>query len=84
MIPIISGTSASAMHFQAYLMEGLVRWNENRAAAAADENHPHSYSSLLKHVVRSLGSTVLQKDLVPDYRHPGKYTGNYHLVLVNY
>ncbi|KAM9839433.1 uncharacterized protein ACBR49_016465 [Aulostomus maculatus] len=26
----IPGTSASALHFQVYLLEGLVRWNENR------------------------------------------------------
>ncbi|XP_060757014.1 uncharacterized protein LOC132868060 [Neoarius graeffei] len=26
--------SASGMHFQAYLLEGLVRWNEDRASAA--------------------------------------------------
>ncbi|CAL8311585.1 unnamed protein product [Lota lota] len=27
-------TSASALHFQVYLLEGLVRWNENRARTA--------------------------------------------------
>ncbi len=30
----IPGTSASAVHFQAYLLEGLTRWNAARASAA--------------------------------------------------
>ncbi|XP_049334953.1 uncharacterized protein LOC111197182 [Astyanax mexicanus] len=30
----IQGTSANGMHLQVYLLEGLVRWNENRAIAA--------------------------------------------------
>lgn len=33
----ITGTSASALHFQVYLLEGLVRWNENRARAAVED-----------------------------------------------
>lgn len=32
----IPGTSASDLHYQAYLLEGLVRWNSSRAAAAVD------------------------------------------------
>ncbi len=32
----IPGTSASDLHYQAYLMEGLARWNQARAAAAID------------------------------------------------
>ena len=31
----IPGTSASDLHYQAYLMEGLVRWNQARARAAS-------------------------------------------------
>ncbi len=30
------GTSASALHFQMYLMEGLVQWNEARGVAAVE------------------------------------------------
>ena len=29
----ISGTSASDVHFQAYLLDGLMRWNADRASA---------------------------------------------------
>lgn len=32
----IPGTSASAVHYQAYLLEGITRWNDSRAAAAVD------------------------------------------------
>lgn len=32
----IPGTSASDVHYQAYLLEGLVRWNNLRAVAAID------------------------------------------------
>ena len=32
----IPGTSASDLHYQAYLMEGLARWNQDRATAAVN------------------------------------------------
>lgn len=32
----IPGTSASYVHYQAYLLEGIVRWNAMRARAAID------------------------------------------------
>ena len=32
----IPGTSASDVHYQAYLLEGIVRWNSSRATAAVD------------------------------------------------
>lgn len=32
----IPGSSASAVHYQAYLLEGITRWNNCRAAAAVD------------------------------------------------
>lgn len=32
----IPGSSASAVHYQAYLLEGITRWNNSRAAAAVD------------------------------------------------
>lgn len=32
----IPGTSANAVHYQAYLLEGVTRWNSSRAAAALD------------------------------------------------
>ena len=35
----IPGTSASDLHYQAYLLEGLTRWNDSRAASAVDTSH---------------------------------------------
>jgi hypothetical protein len=32
----IPGTSASAVHYQAYLLEGITRWNNSRASEAVD------------------------------------------------
>jgi len=66
------------MHFQAYLLEGLVRWNEDRATAAAEsaqQSGSSSYDSKLRQAVRTLGESVLQKDLVPGYARPNKFTG---------
>ncbi|XP_026185340.1 uncharacterized protein LOC113143926 [Mastacembelus armatus] len=44
----IPGNSASALHFQVYLLEGLARWNENRARAAvegAPRTRTHCYNA---------------------------------------
>lgn len=40
----IPGTSASAVNYQAYLLEGITRWNDSRATAAVDIS-PHSLRS---------------------------------------
>lgn len=44
------GTSACAEHFQAYLLEGLVRWNEDRAEAGCslvkDHTRPAKYTGM--------------------------------------
>ena len=48
---IFQGTSASAMHFQAYLLEGLMRWNADRAsdAVSSTTKGPVTYSGALYH-----------------------------------
>ena len=35
----IPGTSANAVHFQVYLMDGITRWNAARSAAAIESSH---------------------------------------------
>ena len=45
-MPPVSGTSASGLHFQVFLVEGLVRWNRDRAAAATTQAGAPSSSSL--------------------------------------
>ncbi|XP_041836778.1 uncharacterized protein LOC121636980 [Melanotaenia boesemani] len=85
----IPGTSASAKHFQAFLVDGLVRWNEDRAAAAAppvaDEGLVtplHSYSGHLKHALNLKSQRVLGLQMVRDFTKPAAYTGE--LIGVEY
>ena len=42
----VSDTSANGLHFQVYLMDGLVRWNRDRAAAATTQATAPSPNSL--------------------------------------
>ncbi|XP_047187902.1 uncharacterized protein LOC118310714 isoform X2 [Scophthalmus maximus] len=73
---------ASDTFFQAYLLDGLVRWNEARAVAATTEGQqPHSYNHLLRHAVNTLAEEVLGKKIIP-YAGPRKYTGE--LIGVEY
>ncbi len=48
-----AGTTANDIHFQAYLMNGLVRWNADRAADAKLTEGPNHwvYSGYLKYAV---------------------------------
>ncbi|XP_048848221.1 uncharacterized protein LOC125718410 isoform X2 [Brienomyrus brachyistius] len=80
----IPGTSANAENFQAYLVEGLAQWNEDRAAAAVD--HPEQvlrcYGGQLQHSLNQLSQRLLGLKLVEDYTKPGEYTGE--LIGVEY
>ncbi|XP_068424141.1 uncharacterized protein [Clinocottus analis] len=81
----IPGTRASGKHFQAFLVDGLVRWNEDRAAAAAAEGQVgtlHSYSGHLKHVLNQKRQRVHGLQLVKDFTKPAEYTGE--LIGVEY
>ncbi|XP_023815154.2 uncharacterized protein LOC110013889 [Oryzias latipes] len=72
----IPGTLASDVFFQAYLLDGLARWNEDRAVAATSDKQqqPCSYDHLLRHAANSLSEEVLGQEIVP-YTGPRKYTG---------
>ncbi|XP_071245917.1 uncharacterized protein [Salvelinus alpinus] len=82
----IPGTSASAEHFQAYLLEGLVRWNEDRAEAAAEgggqKQTLHCYDGVAQHAINELSQKLLGCSLVKDHTRPAKYTGE--LIGVEY
>ncbi|XP_051781942.1 uncharacterized protein LOC114641122 [Erpetoichthys calabaricus] len=73
----IPGTSASAAHFQAYLLEGLAQWNEDRAAQAVEARDRDivCYSGQLQHSLNELSELVYHMKLVEDYTWPAKYTG---------
>ncbi|XP_069000216.1 uncharacterized protein [Embiotoca jacksoni] len=69
----IPGTRASPKYFQAFLVDGLVRWNEDRAAAA--QPPLLSYSCHLKHVLNQKSQRVLGLQMVEDLTKPAAYTG---------
>ncbi|XP_070298207.1 uncharacterized protein [Salvelinus sp. IW2-2015] len=74
----IPGTRANAMHFQAFLLDGLVRWNEDRAQAAVEGKNRQpllSYSGHLQHILNLSSQRVLGKEQVKDYTKPSEYTG---------
>ncbi|KAK7157004.1 hypothetical protein R3I94_006915 [Phoxinus phoxinus] len=73
----IPGESANPWHFQAFLLEGLTRWNADRAASAAQEGRPllRSYNGPLLHSLDQLSQRVLGTSVVKDYTQPREYTG---------
>jgi len=75
-----SGTSASAAHFQAYLLEGMMRWNQDRQTAATTSDTGSSiYSGEMRHVANVLRMDVFGSMLFPDYQPPRKYNGMLNL-----
>ncbi|KAJ8364716.1 hypothetical protein SKAU_G00135470 [Synaphobranchus kaupii] len=71
----IPGDRANAMHFQAFLLDGLVRWNENCAAVEGPAQPLLCYSGHLQHSLNQLAQEVLGQSLVMDHTKPGEYTG---------
>ncbi|XP_071001312.1 uncharacterized protein [Oncorhynchus clarkii lewisi] len=74
----IPGTRANAMHFQAFLLDGLMRWNKDRAQAAVEGKNRKpllSYSGHLQHILNLSSERVLGKEQVKDYTKPSEYTG---------
>ncbi|XP_014667376.1 PREDICTED: uncharacterized protein LOC106808959 [Priapulus caudatus] len=83
----IPGTSASDVHYQMYLLEGLARWNKDRAKATKSEPdcrsyNSRSYNSRLMHACNELSSAVLGKTLISGFDVPAAYTGE--LIGVEY
>lgn len=72
-----TGTSANDLHFQAFLLEGLVRWNRDRelAAVTLTDSSPSSYDCALTSAVNLLSHSVLGRELYPNFKGPNKYTG---------
>ncbi|XP_035985547.1 uncharacterized protein LOC118559003 [Fundulus heteroclitus] len=73
----IPGNSANTLNFQIYLLDGLHRWNHNRAAAAVETETSglRTYSGELVHSVNVDYERVFGKKLVPSFTPPAKYTG---------
>ncbi|TDG99988.1 hypothetical protein EPR50_G00200470 [Perca flavescens] len=73
----IPGTSANALNFQLYLLEGLSRWNQDRGTAAVT-SRPSSlltYSGDVTQCVNTSSLKVFGRAFVPNFRPPSKYTG---------
>lgn len=73
-------TQANDLHFQAYLLEGLVRWNEDRATDAIAsssrvEARDRSFSGSLKQAVNERHQKVFGSVLNKNLHSPRPYTG---------
>ncbi|KAJ8382141.1 hypothetical protein SKAU_G00029200 [Synaphobranchus kaupii] len=73
----IPGTQANSLNFQLYLLEGLNRWNQDRAAAATTQKQSAflSYSGDLVQCVNTHSTKVFGRTFVPSFRPPAQYTG---------
>ena len=83
----ISGTAASDLHFQAFLVEGLVRWNADRHMTATGRDigrEVRCYDGRTKAAVNKLAEKVLKKKLLSQ-NVPLPYTGNnYYVIPLNF
>ena len=77
----IPGSSANAVNFQAYLIDGVVRWNQARAEAAFSCDGSSSTQKLrtfdlrLQDAVNRLSNSIHGRALFPLYNTPAAYTG---------
>ena len=83
-LQLFSGTAVNDANFQAILLEGFYRRNQDRASriVAAEAPLYHSYSGLLRHTVNELAQTVLENPLDPSFHQPRAYNGE--LIGIDY
>lgn len=74
---VFTGNSANSLNFQLYLLEGLFRWNKDRAKAAVRDSGPflRTYSGELVYAVNENHEKLFGTKLVPGFIPPGTYTG---------
>ena len=77
-----AGTAANAINYQAYLMEGLSRWNAARAEAAVQTKRqgsggdaPRTFDVLLQHRCNQLAADTGLEPAFTAYRCPAEHTG---------
>ncbi|TWW53092.1 hypothetical protein D4764_0263750 [Takifugu flavidus] len=82
--PKAAWNSANLLNYQIYLLEGLSRWNQDRAAAAvtSEPSTLRTYTGELVHCVNSNYEKVFGRKLIPGFSPPAKYTGE--LIGVQY
>ena len=74
----VPGTAAGAVNFQAFLLDGLTRWNAARATAAIQSSQKESlrtFDTRLKDKVNALSQSIHGKAAFPLYNPPSQYTG---------
>lgn len=76
------GNSANSLNFQIYLLEGLLRWNQDRAAAAVAGGGStlRTYTGELVYSVNENFNKLYGRKLVPSFTPPAVYTGKYILI----
>jgi len=73
----IPGTSASAVNFQAYLLEGLARWNDARKTEAIDASPEplRTFDMRLRQLVNEKSLAIHGKKVLSQSQPPAPYTG---------
>lgn len=73
----IPGTSASAVNYQAYLLDGITRWNTSRAAAAINSPSEtlRTFDARLKQKINDLSESVHGKKIFPNHQPSPEYSG---------
>ena len=75
-------TRANDVHFQCYLVEGLARWNDNRALQALQKDAPSSlmsHNTAMKAAYQELALELFQQPLHPEGRKVASYIGIGHV-----
>lgn len=74
----VPGSSANTVNFQAYLLDGITRWNSNRANAAIEsipQDPLRTFHLRLQGKVNDASQAVHSKKVFPLYVPPARYTG---------
>ena len=74
----VPGSSTGAVNFQAYLLDGINRWNLARAAAAAQHQTTETlrtFNSRLQNQVNQLSQSILREVVFSHYQPPSQYIG---------
>jgi len=80
-----TGTSANNQHFQAYLTEGVHRWNCDRAAATKAERPTHtSYASADEVTINKKNEQLFGTMINPSLVAPIDYTGNIEGIQIRF
>ena len=73
----IPGTTANDQNFQAYLLEGIVCWNEDRVSASVQGQKVgglRTYNTKLHFAANELSNKVYGRPLHANVQHPGVFT----------